>query len=112
NNNFTAVYYKRSPGGAWSTAQVLPGGCTGAVGVDASDRIAANGCPIPGSSRVTSAVFDPGADHTYTSYVLLGGLGDRTEGGKAYGMSPNGTAVVGTAPTKPTRVGVRWRSGF
>ncbi|HUQ81410.1 MAG TPA: hypothetical protein VM076_09745, partial [Gemmatimonadaceae bacterium] len=47
NNNFTAVYYKRSPGGAWSTAQVLPGGCTGAVGVDASDRIAANGCPIP-----------------------------------------------------------------
>jgi hypothetical protein len=113
NNSGNAVYYKRaSPTDPWSAAQVLPGGCGAAMGVDDSDRIVANGCPIPGSSRVTSAVFYPGADHTYTSYVLLGGLGDRTEGGKAYGMSRGGTAVVGTAPTKPTRVAVIWRNGF
>ena len=110
NNSGAAVYYQRDPlTGAWSAAQVLPGGCGAAMGVDDTGRIVANSCPIPGSSRVTSAVFYP---PDYTSYVLLGGLGDRTEGGKAYGMSRGGTAIVGTAPTKPTRVAVIWRNGF
>ena len=105
-----AVYYTRnSAGDAWSVPTVLPGDCGAAVAVDDSGKIVAHGCPIPGSSRVTSAVFYP---PSYTSYALLGGLGDRTEGGKAFGISRGGTLVFGTAPTKPTRVAVIWQSGF
>ena len=108
NNNGAALYYKRD-GAGWSAPNVLPGGCGAAMGIDDSDRIVAHNCPIPGSSRVTSAVFYP---PDYTSYVLLGGLGDRTEGGKAFGISRGGSVVFGTAPTKPTRVAVIWQSGF
>ena len=114
-NSSGAVYYTRAGVGApWSAPNVLPGGCGAAtgvddVGVDDRGRIVANQCPIPGSSRVTSAVFYP---PNYTSYVLLPGLGDRTEGGKAFGISRGGTTVFGTAPTKPTRVAVMWRNGF
>jgi hypothetical protein len=40
--------------------------------------------------------------------VLLPGLGDATEGGTAYGISGSGKYIVGTAPTKPSRLAVRW----
>lgn len=103
-----AVYYTRTDTG-WSAPNVLPGGCAAAMGVDDSGRIVGHDCPIPGTSRLTSAIFYP---PDYSSYVLLGGLGDQTEGGKAYGMSRQGTTVFGTAKTKPTRVAVRWQSGF
>lgn len=108
NDNRAAVYYRRTDTG-WSAPNVLPGACGAAMGVDDSGRIVGHDCAIPGSSRLTSAIFYP---PSYTSYVLLGGLGDQTEGGKAYGMSRYGSAVFGTAKTKPTRVAIRWLSGF
>jgi hypothetical protein len=108
-NSTTALYYKRNAvGDPWNGPFVLPGGCSNAMAADDAGHILAKRCPVTGTSRLTSAVFPP----PYTSPVYLGGLGDVTEGGTAYGMSPGGTYIYGTAPTKPTRVAVRWQTPF
>jgi len=84
---------------------VLPGSCWDVTGMDEAGYIIARLCPIPGSSRKTTGVFTP----PYTDApVLLPGLGDATEGGTAYGISGSGKYIVGTAPTKPSRLAVRW----
>ena len=99
-------YYRRnSVGDPWSGPMVLPGSCWDVTGMDEAGYIIARLCPIPGSSRKTTGVFTP----PYTDApVLLPGLGDATEGGTAYGISGSGKYIVGTAPTKPSRLAVRW----
>jgi hypothetical protein len=76
------------------------------MGVDDLGNFIARRCPAPGSSRLTSVIIPP----PYSTPVYLSGLGDVTEGGTAYGISRNGTYIFGTAPTKPTRVAVRWQN--
>jgi probable HAF family extracellular repeat protein len=106
-NSSGPVYYKRDAVGLlWTGPWPLPGGCTDATGMDDAGRIIARGCPIPGSTRSTSVVIAS----PYTTPVYLGGLGDATEGGTAYGISRNGTYIAGTAPTKPSRFAVRWQN--
>jgi probable HAF family extracellular repeat protein len=98
-------YWRNAVGDAWSGPVILPGDCWDVTGMDDAGRIIARSCPIPGSSRTTGGIFEP----PYTSPpALLPGLGDLTEGGVVYGISPNGKYIVGTAKTKPTRVAVRW----
>ena len=98
-------YTRNSAGDLWNGAVLLSGGCSDVTGMDETGRIIARLCAIPGSSRKTSGVFAP----PYTSApVLLPGLGDATEGGTAYGISGGGKYIVGTAPTKPSRLAVRW----
>jgi hypothetical protein len=98
-------YWRNNVGEAWNGPVILPGGCWDVTGMDDAGRIIARDCPIPGSSRTTGGVFAP----PYTSQpTLLPGLGDLTEGGVVYGISRNGTYIVGTAKTRPTRVAVRW----
>jgi len=98
-------YWRNNVGEPWNGPVLLPGGCSDVTGMDEAGRIIARLCPIPGSSRKTTGVFAP----PYPSApVLLPGLGDVTEGGTAYGISGDGKYIVGTAPTKPTRLAVRW----
>jgi hypothetical protein len=98
-------YWRNSVGEPWNGPVVLPGLCWDVTGMDDAGRIIARDCPIPGSSRKTTGVFAP----PYTSApALLPGLGDLTEGGRAFGISGNGKYIVGTAPTKPSRLAVRW----
>jgi len=99
-------YYTRDdPNHSWTGPVLLSGGCSDVTGMDETGRIIARLCAIPGSSRKTSGVFAP--PYT-TAPTLLPGLGDATEGGTAYGISVNGKYIVGTAPTKPSRLAVRW----
>jgi probable HAF family extracellular repeat protein len=106
-NNSGAVYYTRNAvGDQWTGPLALPGGCSNGMGVDDAGNIIARRCPSPGSSRLTSVIVAP----PYTTAIYLSGLGDVTEGGTAYGISRGGTYIAGTAPTKPTRVGARWRN--
>ncbi len=98
-------YWRNTVGEPWNGPVLLPGGCWDVTGMDEAGRIIARLCPIPGSSRKTTGVFAP----PYTSApALLPGLGDMTEGGTAYGISGDGKYIVGTAPTKPSRLAVRW----
>ena len=77
--------------------------------MDDVEHIIVRGCQIPGSARTTAGVFAPPYTSVYTSKpALVPGLGDATEGGNAWGISRNGKYIADTAPTKPTRVGVRW----
>jgi len=106
-NNSGAVYYTRNAvGDQWTGPLPLPGGCSNGMGVDDAGNIIARRCPSPGSSRLTSVIVAP----PYTTAIYLSGLGDVTEGGTVYGISRGGTYIAGTAPTKPTRVGARWRN--
>lgn len=75
----------------WSGPFELPGGCARAVMVDDLGRILGQRCAASPGARVTSVVWSP----PYTQAVSLRGLGDKSDGGAAWGMSRNGTRIVG-----------------
>ena len=90
----------------WSGPHLLPGNCARAIGVDDHGNIAGSRCD-QGSSRVAPAVWSP----PYTTARYLSGLGG-VEGGAAWGMSRQGTRVVGGAALDRVTVGVMWENLF
>jgi hypothetical protein len=106
-----AVYWTRNTStGVWSGPFVLPGTCERATGMDDNGHIIGNRCPNSGN-RYLSAVWSPPYDAA--SMVTLRGLGDKTDEGAAWAASPNGTLIVGTAPTTGSSnpVAVIWFGG-
>jgi hypothetical protein len=88
----------------WSGPFHLPDGCGPVMGIDNSGNISGAACPS--NSRGGPAVWRP----PYTSYTLLGGLGNSTNAGSVGDMSPNGF-IVGWAPTgvpNSVTVGAYW----
>ena len=88
----------------WSGPFDLPDGCGAVMGIDNSGNI--SGAVCPSNSRGGPAVWRP----PYTSYTLLGGLGNSTNAGSVGDMSPNGF-IVGWAPTgvpNSVTVGAYW----
>lgn len=111
-NGTVAAYWTRDAStGVWSGPFVLPGNCERATGIDDNDRIIGNLCPNA-SNRYLSAVWSPPYDAA--SMTTLQGLGDKTDEGLAWGISPLGTLIVGTAPTSGSSnpVAVVWFGGF
>ena len=90
----------------WSGPSVLPGGCQRAVGVDDAGVIVGNRCQTSTNSRYASAVWLP----PYTTAIMLSGLGDQSEAGAAWGISRDGSRIVGSAPTGggTQRIAVYW----
>ena len=90
----------------WSGPYQLPGGCQRAVGVDDAGTIIGNRCQTSTNSRYTSAVWLP----PYTTAIMLSGLGDQSEAGAAWGISRDGSRIVGAAPTGGglQRIAVYW----
>jgi hypothetical protein len=87
----------------WSGPFDLPGGCDHVRGIDKLGNMVAHACP---GSRSGAVVWRP----PYASYTLLGGLGNSTDAGGAYDISPNGF-IVGSAPTgvpNTVTVGAYW----
>lgn len=101
-------FWRNSASDLWNGPVLLPGGCYDVTGMDDAGRIIARGCPSPGTSRNSVGVFAPPSPPNASAPTLLPGLGDLADGGGAWGISRDGKYVVGTAPTKPTRVAVRW----
>jgi hypothetical protein len=109
-HNGVAAYWTATVDGttghrAWSGPFDLPGGCTHVMGIDTSGNMVGIGCTLT-SSRTGSVVWGP----PYTSFTPLGGLGNSSDAGAAYDMSPNGF-IVGSAPTgvpKSVSVGAYW----
>ena len=105
-----AAYWKRSGDivggyGPWTGPFTLPGGCARAVGIDSQNRILANRCAAS-SSRFVSAVFLPPYDAA--SMITLHGTGDRTDGGTAWAISPNGSLIGGRAVSGGADVAIIW----
>ncbi len=87
----------------WSGPFDLPGGCDQVRGIDKLGNMVGHACP---GSRSGAVVWRP----PYTSYTLLGGLGNSSDAGGAYDISPNGF-IVGSAPTgvpNSVTVGAYW----
>jgi hypothetical protein len=106
-----AVYWTAevNPDGtrAWSGPLALPGGCQRAVGIDDEGDIIGNRCQTSTGSRYISGIWSP----PYTSVTSLTGLGDVSDGGAAWGISRDGSRIVGGAPTggaNTHRVAVMW----
>jgi uncharacterized membrane protein len=109
-----AVYWTRggdmtSGYGPWTGPFTLPGGCARAVGIDGQNRILANRCPAS-STRYVSALFLPPYDAG--SMITLHGTGDRTDGGTAWAISPNGTLIGGRAVSGGADVAIIWSGIF
>ena len=112
NSSGVAAYWTRDPTtGIWSGPIALPGGCERATGIDDNNRIIGNRCPNAGN-RYVSAIWAPPYDSA--NMTTLRGLGDKTDEGAAWGISPNGSLISGTAPTSGSsnKVGVIWGSTF
>jgi len=104
-----AAYWMRSGDatsgyGPWTGPFTLPGGCARAVGIDSQNRILANRCAS--STRFVSAVFLPPYDAG--SMITLHGTGDRTDGGTAWAISPDGTLIGGRAVSGGADVAIIW----
>jgi hypothetical protein len=92
---------------AWSGPFALPGGCERATGIDDAGTIVGNRCQAPTGSRYISAVWAP----PYNSVTYLTGLGDPSDGGAAWGLSRDGSSIVGGAATgggNVHRIAVMW----
>ena len=108
-----AAYWTRSGDivngyGPWTGPVTLPGGCARAVGIDSQNRILANRCAS--STRFVSAVFLPPYDAA--SMITLHGTGDRTDGGTAWAISPNGSLIGGRAVSGGADVAIIWSGIF
>jgi hypothetical protein len=109
-----AVYWNRTSDGAggygvWTGPYALPGSCARAVGIDSQNRILANRCAAS-STRFVSALLLPPYDAA--SMITLHGTGDRTDGGTAWGISPNGSLIGGRAVSGGADVAIIWTGVF
>lgn len=104
-----AAYWTRIAGGAWSGPYALPGGCGRATGIDHNDTIIGNLCPNS-ANRHLSAVWAPPYDAA--NMTTLRGLGDKSDAGAAFAISPQGTLIAGGASSGSVAVGVIWEGGL
>ncbi len=75
----------------WSGPFILPGDCGQTVAISEAGRIVGRNCVSGGGS----AVFDP--PYTTAAMTYLRGLGDKADEASAWGISPAGSLIVGTA---------------
>lgn len=85
------AYWTRT-GTTWSSAKVLPGQCTSAVGVDDAGNILGNPCR-PNGSRWVPVIWMP--PYTQGSMRTLGGLAEKSMGGHPKAISANGQWLAG-----------------
>lgn len=91
----------------WKGPFSLPGGCERAVGMDDSGRIIGNRCPLSGGNGSFSAVWSSPLAGSPTITVLHG-IGNTSDWGTAWAISPQGSLIAGWAGSGSVNVGVIW----